>query len=99
MFKINTCDAILPSLIQQTPNCLLNGFTIPPFIVIAHPIQFSNVATRQGGIKAVIWTDVLQCLLMILGLVMVVVQGSIEAGGILEPWRIANENGRVVFTE
>jgi SSS family transporter len=53
--------------------------------------------TSIGGIKAVIWTDVLQCTLMLMGLLMVVIQGSIEAGGILKPWEIANEGGRVQF--
>ena len=36
--------------------------------------------TSIGGIKAVIWTDVLQCLLMILGLLMVALYGTYEAG-------------------
>lgn len=31
----------------------------------------------KGGIKAVIWTDVLQCILMFLGVVMVIIQARL----------------------
>ena len=53
----------------------------------------------QGGIKAVIWTDVVQCSLMVVGLLIVIVVGSIDAGGIAEPFRAANAGGRLVLFE
>lgn len=53
--------------------------------------------TSIGGIKAVIWTDVLQCILMFLGVIMVIMQGLIEVGGIAETFRRANEGGRLIF--
>jgi hypothetical protein len=34
---------------------------------------------------------------MITGLAMVVIVGSIEAGGLLEPWRIAAKHDRLVI--
>lgn len=42
-----------------------------------------------------IWTDVVQCTLMILGLIIVIIKGSIDAGGILEPFVKANEGNRL----
>ncbi|KAI1290201.1 Sodium-coupled monocarboxylate transporter 2 [Halotydeus destructor] len=51
--------------------------------------------TSIGGIKAVIWTDVVQCSLMLLGLMIVIIRGSYEAGGILEPFKIAAQDGRL----
>ncbi|CAM6000601.1 unnamed protein product, partial [Sphagnum balticum] len=53
--------------------------------------------TSIGGIKAVIWTDVVQIILMFLGLLMVAIVGSIDAGGLLEPWRIASQHERLVI--
>lgn len=35
----------------------------------------------QGGLKAVVWTDVIQTFIMIGSLVLVIVKGTIEAGG------------------
>ena len=51
----------------------------------------------QGGLKAVIWTDVFQSMIMIAGLILVVVVGSIEVGGFAEVWRINKEFDRLNF--
>ncbi|CAG2166172.1 unnamed protein product [Oppiella nova] len=53
--------------------------------------------TSIGGIKAVIWTDVLQFILMILGVLMVIIQGALEVGGFQEMWNINQKGGRVIF--
>ena len=44
-----------------------------------------------------IWTDVVQCLLMGAGLALVIYQGIIENGGIANAWKIADQGGRIVF--
>lgn len=51
--------------------------------------------TTIGGIKAVIWTDVLQCILMFIGVAIVVVQGIIELGGFNQVINIAIEGKRL----
>lgn len=51
----------------------------------------------KGGIKAVIWTDVLQCILMFVGVIMVIITGLIEVGGFGEVFRRANEGQRLKF--
>lgn len=53
--------------------------------------------TTLGGLKAVIWTDVFQASIMVAGLIMVVVVGSIEVGGFGEVWRINQRFGRLNF--
>ena len=53
----------------------------------------------QGGLKAVIWTDVFQSLIMISGLIVVVIVGSIEVGGFDKVWEINKEFGRLEFFE
>lgn len=53
----------------------------------------------QGGLKAVIWTDVFQSLIMIAGLIVVVIVGSIEVGGFDRVWQINKDFGRLNFFE
>ncbi|XP_075551565.1 sodium-coupled monocarboxylate transporter 1-like isoform X2 [Dermacentor variabilis] len=50
-----------------------------------------------GGIKAVIWTDVVQMVLMFAGYIMVIVSGLQHLGGFENMWRIASDGGRVIF--
>lgn len=53
----------------------------------------------QGGLKAVIWTDVFQFLVMISGLLAVIIRGSIELGGFTNIWRISSEGGRLTMNQ
>lgn len=53
----------------------------------------------QGGMKAVVWTDSLQMLVILAGLIAVLIQGALETGGLANAWRIANEQGRVRIAE
>jgi len=53
--------------------------------------------TSLGGLKAVIWTDVIQTVVMMFGFVAVIIQGSINQGGFGNIWRDAVEGGRIDF--
>ncbi|XP_078619973.1 sodium-dependent multivitamin transporter-like [Branchiostoma floridae x Branchiostoma japonicum] len=53
--------------------------------------------TTLGGMKAVIWTDVFQCIIMFAGMITVLIKGSIEAGGIARVFRVAAESDRIEF--
>ena len=53
----------------------------------------------QGGMKAVIWTDVFQAGVMITGLIVVIVVGVIELDGFGEVFRRAKEGNRVTVFE
>ncbi|RXG73879.1 Sodium-coupled monocarboxylate transporter 1 [Armadillidium vulgare] len=48
-----------------------------------------------GGIKAVIWTDVFQFSVMLIGLMTVVGVGCAQNGGVIETLHIASEGGRL----
>ncbi|RXG57788.1 Sodium-dependent multivitamin transporter, partial [Armadillidium vulgare] len=48
-----------------------------------------------GGIRAVVWTDVFQLLVMTIGLVAVMAVGCAQNGGFLETLNIASEGGRL----
>ncbi|XP_014772705.2 sodium/iodide cotransporter-like [Octopus bimaculoides] len=49
--------------------------------------------------KAVVWSDTFQASMMVIGLFCVLIQGSIEVGGLAKAWEIAAENHRIKFLE
>ncbi|KAM3861648.1 solute carrier family 5 member 6a [Diretmus argenteus] len=51
--------------------------------------------TTLGGLKAVIWTDVFQTVVMFAGQLAVIVVGASQAGGIAEVWRKAINGSRI----
>ncbi len=46
-----------------------------------------------------IWTDVFQAVIMLIGFLVITIKGSIELGGFGEAWRICEENGRIDFVQ
>lgn len=54
--------------------------------------------TAIGGIRAVIWTDVVQMVLMFAAYIMVIVSGLQHVGGFGNMWEIASNGGRVIYT-
>ncbi|XP_038051840.1 sodium-coupled monocarboxylate transporter 1-like [Patiria miniata] len=56
-----------------------------------------TIYTVIGGIKAVLWTDTLQMLIIIATIIIVIIKGSVELGGIENVWRIAEEGRRIQF--
>ncbi|XP_067679757.1 sodium-coupled monocarboxylate transporter 1-like [Haliotis asinina] len=56
------------------------------------------IYTTIGGLKAVIWTDVLQFMIMITGLLAVSIKGTVDGGGVSEVWVRAAETGRLDFS-
>lgn len=49
----------------------------------------------QGGLKAVVWSDAFQMLVMVAGFLTVLVQGTNKCGGIGEVWRTAQAGQRL----
>ena len=49
--------------------------------------------------KAVLWTDTIQIMIMFAGLLASLIQGSIVTGGFANAWNIAAQNGRIHFSE
>ncbi|XP_063885774.1 sodium-coupled monocarboxylate transporter 1-like [Scylla paramamosain] len=50
-----------------------------------------------GGVKAVVYTDVMQTLLMFIGLIVVIVVCCLDLGGFSNVWAAADEGGRLEF--
>lgn len=57
----------------------------------------ATIYTTIGGIKAVIWTDFFQALVMFLSLAFILVKGLYDANGFENLWKINAESGRLNF--
>lgn len=55
--------------------------------------------TTLGGMKAVVWTDSFQMLVMFAGMLALLISGSLKLGGLDVAWDIANKNQRILFFE
>ncbi|CAF5084179.1 unnamed protein product, partial [Rotaria sp. Silwood1] len=59
--------------------------------------ELNCTSAYEGGMKAVIWTDVLQALVMLVGLLSAIIQGLIVLGGFGPTFSIASKGGRIQF--
>ncbi|XP_071119594.1 sodium-coupled monocarboxylate transporter 1-like [Haliotis cracherodii] len=73
----------------------VTGFSMTWSIVVTS--SAAVLYTTIGGLKAVIWTDVLQYILMYIGMIAVIVKGTIDSGGIKEIWSRVMDGGRLTF--
>lgn len=48
-----------------------------------------------GGLKAVVWTDAFQMVVMVVGFLSVLIEGTIQNGGPSEVWKIASNGSRL----
>ncbi|KAG7487906.1 hypothetical protein MATL_G00028490 [Megalops atlanticus] len=55
--------------------------------------------TTLGGVKAVIWTDVFQIIVMFSGFVAIFIQGTVLVGGPAKVLEIANNGSRINFND
>ena len=49
--------------------------------------------------KAVVWTDSFQIMMMFAGMLALLIKGSMKLGGIDVAWNIADKNDRIMFFE
>lgn len=78
------------------PSLAIEAVTDFPFWASVLCISAASVVyTAIGGIKAVIWTDVFQCLIMFTGVFAVIIKGTIDSGGPREVVDIAISSGRL----
>lgn len=51
----------------------------------------------QGGLKAVVWTDTIQTLVMYCGTITICIVGTYQVGGVAKVWKRNDESGRIEF--
>ncbi|CAG0895446.1 unnamed protein product [Darwinula stevensoni] len=71
--------------------------TIPEWLAIGVAGAICTLYTAIGGLRAVVWTDVFQVSIMVAGMLIIVIYGTVLVGGIHEVWRINAEYQRVTF--
>ncbi|KAK3580515.1 hypothetical protein CHS0354_009467 [Potamilus streckersoni] len=80
------------------PSTALEAVTgFPTWATIITVGLVSTFYTFLGGMKAVVWTDFFQSLVMIAGLLAIAIQGAIRAGGLEKVWQINYDWGRIQF--
>lgn len=75
----------------------VTGFTLWGSVLSVGMI--ASFYTSLGGMKAVLWADTFQSSLMISGLIMVLVMGSRQVGGIQNAIAVADTNHRLYYSD
>ncbi|CAF3789056.1 unnamed protein product [Rotaria sordida] len=69
---------------------IVTGFVFVPKF---REMQFTSA--YEGGLKAIIWTDVIQAVVMFIGLFAVIIQGLVTLGGWKRTFARASRGGRI----
>ncbi|CAN8017458.1 unnamed protein product [Ixodes persulcatus] len=92
------CMLLYTGVVLYGPSLALGSVTrIPVWASILLNGLVCTLYTSIGGIKAVVWTDVVQMVLILVGYVMVIVSGLCHIGGINKAWEIGEKGGRMNF--
>nr|XP_006811538.1 PREDICTED: sodium-dependent multivitamin transporter-like [Saccoglossus kowalevskii] len=75
------------------------GHVICAFTFVPLVRGLDIISIYEGGMKAVIWADVFQCIIMTSSVLAVLVIGTIKAGGMAEVMAYNNEHGRLDLFE
>ncbi|CAL1546439.1 unnamed protein product [Lymnaea stagnalis] len=80
------------------PAVALEAVTDFPLWSSIFVISFVSVIyTSIGGLKAVVWTDVFQAVIMLAGVLAILIKGTSDVGGPKKVWDIAERGGRFNF--
>ncbi|KAF0307766.1 Sodium-coupled monocarboxylate transporter 1 [Amphibalanus amphitrite] len=80
------------------PSLALSFVTgLPLWIAIVGSAAVGTLYTAFGGLKAVVWADVLQAAIMAAGMIAMIVQGAINVGGFTNIFTINAEHQRMTF--
>ncbi|KAL3843173.1 hypothetical protein ACJMK2_021124 [Sinanodonta woodiana] len=85
-------------IVLYGPSTALNSVTpLPTWSVIIIIGVVCTFYTTLGGLKAVIWTDVFQTIVMFAGMLAVLIKGCNVLGGVERVWEIAYKGDRIEF--
>ncbi|OXA62795.1 Sodium-coupled monocarboxylate transporter 1 [Folsomia candida] len=85
-------------VVLYAPSLALNAVTdFPIWASIVAVGGCAAIYTAMGGLKAVVWTDCFQIGMMFAGMLSIIIQGSINVGGLGKAFSIANDHGRIEF--
>ncbi|XP_047203580.1 sodium-coupled monocarboxylate transporter 1 [Girardinichthys multiradiatus] len=94
MYIVQT--ALYTGLVIYAPALALNQITgLDLWGVLVATGAVCIIYCTLGGLKAVIWTDVLQMVIMLAGFVAVIARGAVIQGGLSTIWEDAGQGGRL----
>ncbi|XP_041833986.1 sodium-coupled monocarboxylate transporter 1 [Melanotaenia boesemani] len=94
MYIVQT--ALYTGLVIYAPALALNQITgLDLWGVLVATGAVCIIYCTLGGLKAVIWTDVLQMVIMLAGFIAVIARGAILQGGLTRIWEDAGQGGRL----
>lgn len=92
--------ALINGVVLYAPAIALETILgLPMWISITGIGVIGTLYTSVGGIKAVVWTDCFQFVMIAIGMLSIVVRGLKTAGGIEQAFEISREKGRLVLFE
>jgi len=96
IFCIQMC--IYMAIVVYAPSLALSQVTgINVYVSVCVIFVVCIIYTTLGGMKAVLWTDTVQVIIMFCAMLAVIIKGSLDVGGFAEVWRISDEGGRIEF--
>ncbi|XP_033759643.1 sodium-coupled monocarboxylate transporter 1-like [Pecten maximus] len=85
-------------IVLYGPAIALEAVTDFPFWASVFTVAGTAIIyTSIGGLKAVVWTDVLQCLIMTIGMIAVIIKGTMDVGDFGKVFQINYENLRLNY--
>ncbi|KAH9519976.1 hypothetical protein Btru_071398 [Bulinus truncatus] len=66
-------------------------------IPLMYPLEKTSV--YEGGIKSVIWTDVFQTCVIFGGIIVILIKGSFDVGGLPQVMNVTSHSGRIIFDD
>jgi len=86
------------SVVLYAPSLALKAVAnVPLTVSILVTGAVCTFYTTLGGMRAVIWTDVLQCTIMVAGMIFVVISGVINVGGVANVIKRAERGNRTTM--
>uniref|UniRef100_A0A3Q2QV79 Solute carrier family 5 member 8, like n=1 Tax=Fundulus heteroclitus TaxID=8078 RepID=A0A3Q2QV79_FUNHE len=92
MYIVQTVIACLV-IMESFSDCTVTGLDLWGVLVATGVVCI--IYCTLGGLKAVIWTDVLQMVIMLAGFIAVIARGAVLQGGLSVIWEDAGNGGRL----
>ncbi|XP_047737454.1 sodium-coupled monocarboxylate transporter 2-like [Hyalella azteca] len=95
MFMTSVAILINLGIGLYAPTLALESVT--PITSVTYVLVLGFIVTIYssfGGMKAVVWTDVFQTIVIVLGVIVIVISTTVIAGGPVQVWRIGSEYHR-----
>ncbi|KAJ8037442.1 Sodium-coupled monocarboxylate transporter 1 [Holothuria leucospilota] len=90
--------AFYVAIVSFSPALVINAVTnLNLWIIIVTTGLVCTFYTTMGGMKAVIWTDVVLALVIGVTVILVIISCVVQAGGIVQVWEINKADGRTDF--